>query len=223
MFEKTIKDPKRRALIVAGVTILLGSAIWLEMEARFDGYGGFFDKREARASGIINAREWQLMQELGDAAAPSSGGAACTTPACRAAEALLGGRWRTGESCAIGSVYRVSDGGVEVTDVLSGEAKAFNTRKWRPVLATVPVSVRRDANDGTLSRIVEKRAGDLEVFTLSRSNYVRRIFRAIDKDTIMLVLVEQRRGNFGLPQVLIAEGRTTVGDAEVVYRRCPVG
>jgi hypothetical protein len=221
MLEKTIKNPKKRALIVAAVTIVLGTAIWLEMEARFEGYGGFFDRHTARASGIINAREWVLMQEVSDTASPSSGGSECTTPACRAAAAIVAGRWRTGESCATGSIYKVSDGGVEVTDVVSGEMRASNRRMWRPVGATVPISVRRDANDGTLSRSVEKRAGDLEVFTLSRSNYVRRIFRKLDNDTLMLVLVEQRRGNFGLPQVLITEGRATVGDAEVVYRRCP--
>ncbi len=222
MLEKAIKNPVKRALIVCGVTIVVGTAIWLEMEARFDGYGGYFDKREARASGIISAREWQLMQERGDTGLPSSGGAQCTTPACRTAEAMLAGRWRTGETCSTGSIYTVNEGGVDVTDVLNGERKASNRRMWRPVTADVPVSVRRDASDGTLSRSVDKRVGDLEVFTLSRSNYVRRIFRKVDQDTLMLVLVEQRRGNFGLPQVLITEGRATVGDAEVVYRRCPV-
>jgi hypothetical protein len=221
MLERVIQNPVRRALIVCGITIVVGTSIWLEMEARFDGYSGFFDKREARASGIVSAREWQLMQERGDAGAPSSGGEGCTSVACRAAEAMLAGRWRPGDSCATGSIYKVSDGGVEVRDVVAGEMRASNRRTWRPVLATLPVSVRRDANDGTLSRAVEKRVGDIEVFSLSRSEYVRRIFRKLDNDTLMLVLVEQRRGNFGLPQVLITEGRATVGDAEVVYRRCP--
>jgi hypothetical protein len=201
--------------------LLVGGAIWFELDARMDGFPGHFDRRGAHAVGVIDAEEWRGMKAAGDAAPVSSGGAECASQACRAASALMAGRWTAGAGCNLGNRYVFTDGHAEVADLRDGRVIGTNRRLYRLVGAASDVPLRRDGRGRPLALAVTKRPGDLEVFTLGRQAYVRRIFRKVDADTIMLVLVENRVGRLGPADALYAESRSLTGGEPLYYRRCP--
>jgi hypothetical protein len=201
--------------------VLLGGALWFEIDARMDGFSGHFDRRAAHAVGVIDSEEWRGMLAAGDLTPASYGGDTCANDACRRATALMAGRWTAGASCSLGNRYAFTDAHAEVADLRDGRAIGVNRRRWRLVGAAVDVPIRRDARGRPLALAVTKRAGDLEVFTLGRQAYVRRIFRKIDDDTIMLVLVENRVGRVGPASALYAESRSLTGGEPLFYKRCP--
>lgn len=217
--------PGRRAILALATAALLlavGGA-WLELSARQDGFAHGLDRRTARLSGILDASEWRAMEAAGDRAAPASGGDddACGSATCREAEARLGGRWRRGEDCASGSRYRFADGTATVEDYAAGQPGRVARRSYRLVGAPAAVPLGRDGYGRPLAGTVWKKAGDVEVWTLGRSSYLRRVLRRRDPDTVDLVLVQARLDRAGPVATLYVDGRSTGGQDEAVYRRCP--
>jgi hypothetical protein len=199
-----------------------GGWLWFDWDARLDGFNGHLDRRTAHAAGILAGAEWKAMRAAGDTAPAASGGdAACASDGCRTAEAQMGGLWAGGGACAEGDRYRYTDGGVEITSHQAGVASGVVRRGYRIVAAPVNVRLLRDRDGKPFQRSITKQPGDIEVFTIGRSSYVRRIFRAADRDNVRLILVEQRAGRTGPAQVLYIEGRPTSGAGpEIAYRRC---
>jgi hypothetical protein len=164
------------------------------------------------------------MRAAGDDAAAASGGDGCSTEACRVAAAQAGGLWAGGGSCAEGDLYRFADGYVEVTSHKDGRPAGVVRRGYRIVAAPVALRLLRDREGRPFEGAVRKLPGDVEVFTIGRSSYVRRIFRAVDGGNLRLVLVEQRVGRAGPASAMYVEGRPTAGGGpEIGYRRCPAG
>jgi hypothetical protein len=208
-------------VLAFAAVVLVGGWLWFDWDARIDGFSGYLDRRAAREAGILAGAEWRAMTAAGDTAAASAGGAGCGTDACRTARALLAGRWAGIGDCASGNVYRFTDAAAEVVTLKDGRPVETIVRRYRIVGAPVDLRLTRDGAGRTILRSVRKQPGDVEVFTLGRSAYVRRIFRAVDADTVKLVLVEQRAGRTGPAQALIVDGEPTTGGAAVSYRRCP--
>lgn len=213
--------PILRAVAVFAATVAVGGLLWFEFGAKADGFAGYLDQRAAETNGIINSSEWRAMRAAGDRAAAAEGGDGCTTEACRTAMALIGGDWTGGGACNLGNRYRFTDAAAEIGDLRDGRVIGTNRRRYRVVSADVPVPVRRDGKGLPLQAQVTKRGGDVEVFTIGRQAYVRRIFRAVDQNTVMLVLVEERVGRRGPPHAHYVESRPTVPGPPLFYTRCP--
>ena len=215
--------PLRRIIIGMALAFAASAAaygLWLEAGARREGFAHLLDRRAAHASGILDAGEWRAMQAAGDLGAPAAGGEACLSAACRRAEAVVGGRWRGGADCAVGNVYRFTDGAAVIDDMAGEGVTGTARRRYRLVAAAVRVPIRAGGDGRPLDASVEKRPGDIEVWTLGASAYVRRIFRRTDPETVMLLLVQNRVGGAGPVHTLYADGRSTTGGGEVAYRRC---
>ncbi|MGL4240912.1 MAG: hypothetical protein ACRCTI_07340 [Beijerinckiaceae bacterium] len=214
-------NPYLRAGLAFAVVVIFGGWLWFDWDAKMEGFAGHLDRRAARDAGILASSEWRAMRAAGDIGPAASGGAACTTDACRTAEALLGGRWAGGAGdCASGNLYRFTDAAAEVATLKDGQVTETISRRYRVVGARVELRPR-GADGKPLERNVAKQPGDIEVFTLGRSAYVRRIFRAVDADNVRLVLVEQRAGRAGPAAAVIVDGAPAAGGAAVAYRRCP--
>jgi hypothetical protein len=214
-------SPYLRAGLAFAVVVLGGGWMWLDWDAKLDGFAGFMDRRTAHAAGILAGAEWRNMRAAGDLAPGSSGGDGCAKELCLTAQATLGGRWAGGGgTCANGDAYRFADGYAEITSHADGKPTTVVRRAYRIVAAPVALRLLRDRDGKHMERSVTKLPGDVEVATLGRSAYVRRIFRALDKDAVRLILVEQRTARSGPASALILEGRPTGGGDEVVYRRC---
>jgi hypothetical protein len=218
-----LSNPFVRAGLAFAAVVLAGGWLWLDWDARLDGFSGYLDRRAAHESGILAGSEWKAMRQAGDVGVASAGGDGCLTDACRTAQAQLGGRWAGIADCAGGDRYRFTDGLAEITSLKNGQPAEVVRRRYRVVTAAVTLRPLRGPDGKPIDRSVAKLPGDIEVFTIGRSSYVRRIFRAADADTLRLVLVEQRAGRAGPPSTLLIEGRPPAGGAEVSYRRCPAG
>ncbi|MGL5137686.1 MAG: hypothetical protein ACRC7G_07950 [Beijerinckiaceae bacterium] len=216
-----LQQPLLRMALGFASAVLAGGALWFEIDARIDGFTGHFDRRAAHAVGVIDVEEWRGMQAARDVAPASAGADGCTGEACRAATALMAGRWTAGAGCNLGNRYAFSDGYAEVADLRDGRVIGTNRRRYRLVAAAADVPLRRDGRGRPLALAVTKRPGDLEVFTLGRQAFVRRIFRKVDADTVMLVLVENRVGRKGPADALYAESRSLTGGEPLFYQRCP--
>jgi hypothetical protein len=177
-----IRHPLLRAGLAFAVTVIVGGALWFDWEARTEGFAGWFDRRDARAAGILSGAEWRAMRAAGDTAPAAMGGDGCVTEACRTAQAQAGGRWAGIGDCASGDVYRFADGFVEVTSHQGGRPTTVVRRSYRVVTAPVTLRLLRGADGGPIERSLRKLPGDVEVFTLGRSSYVRRILRAAGPD-----------------------------------------
>jgi hypothetical protein len=213
--------PYLRTGLAFAVVTLGGGWLWFDWDAKLDGFAGHLDRRAAQAAGILAGAEWRAMRAAGDLAPGASGGEGCATELCQTAQATLGGRWAGGAgTCANGDTYRFADGFAEITSHADGNPTTIVRRAYRVVAAPVTLRLLRDRYGKPIERSVTKQPGDVEVATLGRSSYVRRIFRAVDRDSVRLVLVEQRTGRAGLASALIVEGRPASGGDEVVYRRC---
>ncbi len=214
-------NPYLRAGLAFAVVLLGGGWLWFDWDARLDGFAGHLDRRAAHAAGILSGAEWRAMQAAGDRAPGASGGEGCATEPCRTAQATLGGRWAGGAgTCADGDAYRFTDGYAEITSHADGRPTTVVRRGYRVVAAPVTLRVLRDRDGKPIERSLTKQPGDIEVATVGRSSYVRRIFRAVDRDSVRLILVEQRTGRTGPASALIVEGSPTAGGGEVMYRRC---
>jgi hypothetical protein len=216
-----LRNPFLRAGLAFAAVVIVGGGLWFDWDARSDGFTGYFDRRSAHAAGILASAEWRAMRAADDISAAPDGGEGCATEACRTAQALLGGRWAGIGDCAGGDAYRFTDGFAEVTSHRDGKPAETIRRRYRLVTASVQIRLLRGADGKPIERTVMKLPGDVEVFTLGRSAYVRRIFRAADADTLRLVLVEQRAGRSGPAAALIIDSQPTAGGAPVTYRRCP--
>jgi hypothetical protein len=214
-------NPFVRAALAFAAVVTVGGWLWFDWDARIDGFAGYLDRRAAREAGILAGAEWRAMKAAGDTNAAATGGAGCDTDACRTATALLAGRWAGIGDCASGNVYRFTDAAAEVVTLKDGRPVETISRRYRLVGAPVDLRLLRDGAGQATLRSVRKLPGDVEVFTLGRSAYVRRIFRAVDADTVKLVLVEQRAGRTGPAQAMIIDGAPTAGGPAVTYRRCP--
>jgi hypothetical protein len=212
--------PYLRAGLAFAVVVLFGGWLWLDWDAKLDGFAGYLDRRSAHAAGILASAEWRAMRAVGDFGPAADGGSACATEACRIADAVLGGRWAGIGDCSNGNAYRFTDGTAEVATLRDGRPVETASRRYRIVTATVQIRVPRGADGKPIERSVTKLPGDIEVFTLGRSAYVRRIFRAVDRDNVRLVLVEQRAARAGPASALVVDGMSTAGGADVAYRRC---
>lgn len=205
----------------AALLVVLAIALWLEIGARREGFAHIFDRRAAHAEGVLDAREWHAMKAAGDLTSPASGGEECRSDACHRAQAMLGGRWRGGQDCAFGSRYRFNDQNAIIQDIVADNPSPVVRRSYRIVGASVAVPLGQDGAGVALPGTVEKRAGDLEIWTLGTRSYVRRILRRHDQNTAELVLVQSRTGRSGPAATLYVSGRSTAGHGEVTYRRCP--
>jgi hypothetical protein len=214
-------SPYLRAGLAFAVVAFGGGWLWFDWDAKLDGFAGHLDRRAAHATGILASAEWRAMRAAGDLAPAAVGGEGCTSELCQTAQATLGGRWAGGAgTCENGDAYRFTDGFAEITSHASGKPTTIVRRAYRVVAAPVTLRLLRDRDGKPIERGVTKQPGDIEVATLGRSSYVRRIFRALDKDAVRLILVEQRTGRSGPAPTLIVEGRPVGGGDEVVYRRC---
>ncbi len=216
-----LANPWLRAGLAFLAVVGVGGFLWLDWDARLDGFPGLVERRAAHAEGILSGAEWRAMKAAGDGAAAASGGDNCGGEACRTAQALLAGLWAGIGDCAAGDAYRFTDAAVAITSHKDGRPTETIRRRYRLVTAPVAIRLLRGPDGGPLERSVVKQPGDIEVFTLGRSSYVRRIFRAAEPDVVRLVLVEQRTGRSGPPRALIVDGRPVAGGAPVSYRRCP--
>jgi hypothetical protein len=217
-----IRNPYVRMCAAFVATVFVGAAIWFEWDARLDGFSGHFDRRAAHGAGIIASSEWKSMRAAGDTAPVAKGGSGCTSDACRSAQAQVGGLWRGITTCADGDRYTFTDSAVEITSHSGGTPAGVVRRSYRLVVAPVTLRLLRDGTGASIERSVTKLPGDVEVFTVGRSSYVRRIFRAADSQTLRLILVEQRARQAGPAQAMYVEGKpTTGGGSEVAYTRCP--
>lgn len=215
-------SPYLRAGAAFAAVIAGGGWLWFEWDAKLDGFASHSDRRAAHAAGILAGAEWRAMRAAGDIAAATESGEGCTSEACRTAEAQLGGRWAGGGPCADADFYRFTDGFAEVTSHRQGKATDIVRRRYRIVAAPVTLRLLRGPDGQPMERTAVKLPGDIEVFTIGRSSYVRRIFRAADQDTVRLVLVEQRAGRSGPASAVVVDGRRAGGTGDgVVYRRCP--
>jgi hypothetical protein len=211
-----------RAALAFVAVVGAGLWLWFDWDARLDGFAGHSDRRAAHASGILAGAEWKAMRAAGDAAPAADGGEGCASEACRTAQAQLGGLWAGGGGCGEGDRYRFADGFVEVVSHRDGKPSGSVRRGYRVVSAPVQLRPLRDREGRPFEVVVRKLPGDVEVFTIGRSTYVRRILRAADANTVRLVLVEQRIGRVGPASAMYIEGKpTSGGGGEVVYRRCP--
>jgi hypothetical protein len=217
-----IGSPYLRAGLAFALVVLGGGWLWFDWDAKLDGFAGYFDRRAAHASGVVSGAEWRAMRAAGDANPAAEGGDGCGSEACRTAQAQVGGRWTGSAPCGSADSYRFTDGFAEVTSHQDGKPTTVVRRRYRIVAASVALRLLRDTDGRPIELGVVKRPGDIEVFTIGRSSYVRRILRAADADTVRLILVEQRAGRTGPPSTVIAEGRRPGGAGdEVIYRRCP--
>jgi hypothetical protein len=218
-----LSNPFLRAGLAFLAVVATGGWLWFEWDARLDGFGGYLDRRAGHASGILSGVEWKSMRASGDHAAAASGtDATCTSEACGTARAHMDGLWAGGASCAEGDRYRFTDSGVDITSHQAGRPSGMVRRGYRIVAAPVTLRLLRDRDGKPIERSVTKQPGDIEVFTIGRSSYVRRIFRAADSDTIRLILVEQRVGRTGPAFAIYVEGKPTSGGGpDISYRRCP--
>jgi hypothetical protein len=217
-----ISNPYVRMGLAFLATVVVGGWLWFDWDARLEGFTGYLDRRAAQTSGILAGAEWKAMRAAGDLAPAADGGDGCTTEGCKAAQALAGGLWRGAGACTEGDRYRFLDGAVEITSHRGGSASGVVRRGYRVVSAPVVLRLVRDGKGEPFERSIAKLPGDIEVFTIGRSSYVRRIFRAADGDTLRLVLVEQRARQPGPAHAMYIDGKSTSGAGpDVSYMRCP--
>ncbi len=143
-----IANPFVKAGLAFAAVVLAGGWLWFDWDARLDGFAGHADRRAGHAAGILSGAEWKAMRAAGDDASAASGGDACTTEACRVAEAQAGGLWAGGGSCAEGDRYRFADGYVEVASHKDGKPVGAVRRGYRVVAAPVTLRLLRTGTDG---------------------------------------------------------------------------
>jgi hypothetical protein len=216
------RNPYLKAGLAFLAAIGVGGWLWFDWDARMDGFAGHSDRRAAHAAGILAGAEWKAMRAAGDSASAAAGNdTICTSEACLTATAQMAGLWAGGGSCAEGDRYRFTDAHADIASHQGGSPSRVIRRGYRIVAAPVTLRPLRDGAGRPLDRSVIKQPGDIEVFTIGRSSYVRRIFRALDRDNLRLILVEQRTGRAGPARAIYIEGQPTSGvGAEVAYRRC---
>lgn len=206
--------------LLAIATGLLAYGAWLDQMARRSGFTNIVDQRDARAFGIEEPAEWRAMVRAGDRAPPPSGGEDCLSETCRRVQARLEGWWHDGGGCKSGARFRFTDRAMHVEQLMAGGPGVHSERHYRIVGATVAVPPGRSLDGKSLAGAVEKRRGDFELWTLTRSNYLRRILRPRDDGTLEVLLVQARVGRGRPIDTLYVEGRSTGGGRDVLYRRC---